>query len=98
MELLCEKTLSSSNAVLSPGDGLRRVFEGISSGLLLPGGPGLLDPCEKDPVDAAAYLTAQQREDITASAQVKIMMEFAKSRYWCNTMMTLSAHTEYDND
>lgn len=71
MELLCEKVLGSSNAVLSPGDGVRRVFEGIASGLLLPGGPGLLDPCEKDPVDAAAYLTAQQREDITASAQVR---------------------------
>ncbi|XP_065223039.1 zinc finger RNA-binding protein isoform X2 [Planococcus citri] len=69
LELLCEKVLSSSTAVLSPGDGLRRVFQAISSGLLLPGGPGLLDPCEKDPVDAAAYLTDQQREEITASAQ-----------------------------
>ena len=71
MELLCEKVLSSSTAVLSPGDGLRRVFEAISSGLLLPGSPGLLDPCEKDPVDAAAYLTDQQREDITFWAQVR---------------------------
>lgn len=74
MELLCEKVLSSTNVLLSPGDGLRRVFEGISSGLLLPGGPGLLDPCEKDPVDAAAYLTPQQREDITASAQVNLLI------------------------
>ena len=35
------------------------------------GGPGLLDPCEKDPVDAASGLSNQEREDITASAQVK---------------------------
>lgn len=72
MELLCEKVLSSTSMGLSPGDGLRRVFECISSGILLPHGPGLLDPCEKDPVDAAAYLMPQQREDITASAQVNI--------------------------
>lgn len=35
------------------------------------GNPGLLDPCEKDPVDVTLQLTNQQREDITASAQVK---------------------------
>ena len=35
------------------------------------GGPGLYDPCEKDPVDAAAGLSNQEREDITASAQVQ---------------------------
>lgn len=28
-----------------------------------------MDPCEKDPVDALAGLSAQAREDITASAQ-----------------------------
>jgi zinc finger RNA-binding protein len=54
---------------LSPGEALRHVFEAIASGLLLPGGTGLFDPCEKDPVDALASLTNQEREDITASAQ-----------------------------
>ena len=54
---------------MSPGDALRRVFECISSGILLPAGPGLYDPCEKEPTDAAASLSAQEREDITASAQ-----------------------------
>lgn len=54
---------------MSPGDALRRVFECIASGILLPGGPGLCDPCEKEPTDAAATLTNQEREDITASAQ-----------------------------
>ena len=34
------------------------------------GGPGLYDPCEKDSIDAASSLTNQEREDITASAQV----------------------------
>lgn len=54
---------------MSPGDALRRVFECIASGILLPGGPGLYDPCEKEPRDCAAELSAQEREDITASAQ-----------------------------
>jgi len=38
--------------------------------MMVTGGPGLLDPCEKDPIDALASLTLQQREDITNSAQV----------------------------
>ncbi|CAB1322481.1 unnamed protein product [Coregonus sp. 'balchen'] len=41
MELLVEKAISSASGPLSPGDALRRVFECISSGILLPGGPGL---------------------------------------------------------
>jgi len=35
-----------------------------------PGGGGLLDPCEKGVIDATAYLTDQQRENITSAAQV----------------------------
>ena len=35
-----------------------------------PGGNGLLDPCEKGKVDAAGSLTAQDRANITLSAQV----------------------------
>lgn len=34
------------------------------------GGPGLYDPCEKEAYDVTATLTNQQREDITALAQV----------------------------
>uniref|UniRef100_A0A8C7Z7K8 Zinc finger RNA-binding protein n=1 Tax=Oryzias sinensis TaxID=183150 RepID=A0A8C7Z7K8_9TELE len=70
MELLVEKAISSASAPLSPGDALRRVFECIASGILLPGGPGLMDPCEKKPVDTLSSLGEQQREDITSSAQV----------------------------
>lgn len=39
--------------------------------LTIVGGPGLLDPCEKDPFDTLAVMTDQQREDITSSAQVR---------------------------
>ncbi|VDP10502.1 unnamed protein product [Soboliphyme baturini] len=41
-------------------------FHGL---LLFSDGPGLLDPCEKEPVDALAQMTTQQREDVTFSAQ-----------------------------
>lgn len=49
----------------------RSVFACISSGILLPNfiGPGIIDPCEKEPVDAAAYLSIEQRLSITAYAQ-----------------------------
>lgn len=31
--------------------------------------PGIGDPCEKDAVDVCSNLTAQEREDMTSSAQ-----------------------------
>ncbi|XP_054629496.1 zinc finger RNA-binding protein isoform X1 [Dunckerocampus dactyliophorus] len=74
MELLVEKAISSAAAPLSPGDALRRVFECISSGILLSGGPGLMDPCEKNAVDTLAPMGEQQREDITLSAQFALRL------------------------
>ncbi|XP_057287092.1 zinc finger RNA-binding protein isoform X3 [Pezoporus wallicus] len=74
MELLVEKAISSATGPQSPGDALRRVFECISSGIILKGGPGLLDPCEKDPFDTLAIMTDQQREDITSSAQFALRL------------------------
>ncbi|XP_063051307.1 zinc finger RNA-binding protein isoform X1 [Engraulis encrasicolus] len=74
MELLVEKAISSASGPLSPGDALRRVFECISSGILLPGGPGLIDPCEKNPTDTLASMDEQQREDITSSAQFALRL------------------------
>ncbi|KAJ6656130.1 hypothetical protein lerEdw1_004181 [Lerista edwardsae] len=74
MELLVEKAISSATGPQSPGDALRRVFECISSGIILKGGPGLLDPCEKDPFDTLALMTDQQREDITSSAQFALRL------------------------
>ncbi|XP_058792021.1 zinc finger RNA-binding protein isoform X1 [Phymastichus coffea] len=69
LELLTEKVLSTAGVPLSPGAALRRLLECVAGGILLPGSPGLADPCEKDPVDAIGNMTVQQREDITASAQ-----------------------------
>ena len=64
-----EKVLNSAGVPLSSGDALRRVFEALAGGILLPDSPGFLDPCEKEPTDAAQELTSQEREDITSSSQ-----------------------------
>lgn len=69
MELLIEKVISSAGGPLTPGECMRRVMEAIASSILI-NGPGLLDPCEKEPEDALAALSKQQREDITVSAQM----------------------------
>ena len=34
------------------------------------GGPGLHDPCEKEVTDASKEMTDQEREELTATAQV----------------------------
>lgn len=68
MELLIEKVISSAGVPLSPGDCIRRIMESISTGILI-NGPGLLDPCEKEPRDALHGLSKQQREDLTVSSQ-----------------------------
>jgi len=75
IELLCEKSLASSFQPLGPGEAFRRVLEAISSGIFLPGGSGLLDPCEKDKKDAAANMCAQEREDITGAAQHALRLQ-----------------------
>ncbi|XP_016149892.1 zinc finger RNA-binding protein-like [Sinocyclocheilus grahami] len=74
MELLVEKAISSASGPMSPGDALRRVFECISSGILLSGAPGLIDPCEKNPTDTLATMEEQQREDIMSSAQFALRL------------------------
>ena len=42
-----------------------------SSFFCFPAGPGLSDPCEKETIDPTVSLTAQEREDLTAAAQVR---------------------------
>ena len=69
LELIVEKSLASTGLPLSPGDGLRRVFECIAGGCILLGSPGLLDPCEKETKDVLDNLTSQEREDLTSHAQ-----------------------------
>lgn len=68
MELFIEKVIVSAGIPLSPGDCMRRIMEAVASGIFI-NGPGILDPCEKDPTDALASLSKQQREDITVSGQ-----------------------------
>uniref|UniRef100_A0A3B4T3W3 Spermatid perinuclear RNA-binding protein n=1 Tax=Seriola dumerili TaxID=41447 RepID=A0A3B4T3W3_SERDU len=69
LELICEKAIATCNRPLGAGEALRRVMECLASGILLPGGPGLHDPCEKEPTNTLANMTDQQAEDITYSAQ-----------------------------
>lgn len=68
----------------------RSVFACLSSGALLPApnGPGIIDPCEKDPVDAASSLTTDQRLSITSYAHhVLRLIAFGK----CATLFQLDA-------
>jgi hypothetical protein len=60
----------------------RSVFSCLSSGILLPNylGPGIIDPCEKEIVDASSYLTTEQRLEITKYAQ-DILRSIAFERY-----------------
>ncbi|KAG8447868.1 hypothetical protein GDO86_015107 [Hymenochirus boettgeri] len=69
LELICEKSIGTCNRPLGAGEALRRVMECLASGILLPGGPGLHDPCEREPTDALSYMTVREREEITHSAQ-----------------------------
>uniref|UniRef100_A0A3Q2PCX8 Spermatid perinuclear RNA-binding protein n=1 Tax=Fundulus heteroclitus TaxID=8078 RepID=A0A3Q2PCX8_FUNHE len=69
LELICEKAIATCNRPLGAGEALRRVMECLASGILLPGGPGLHDPCEKEPTDTLANMTDQEAEAITCGAQ-----------------------------
>ncbi|KAJ8260541.1 hypothetical protein COCON_G00162640 [Conger conger] len=69
LELICEKAIATCNRPLGAGEALRRVMECLASGILLPGGPGLHDPCEKEPTDTLAAMTTEEAEAITFSAQ-----------------------------
>ena len=72
LQLLVQKCIVSANTDFTkPGDVFRRVMECVASGLFLPTGPGMSDPCEKGLMDASASLTAQERANITLSAQVR---------------------------
>uniref|UniRef100_A0A8C9WA07 Interleukin enhancer binding factor 3b n=1 Tax=Scleropages formosus TaxID=113540 RepID=A0A8C9WA07_SCLFO len=69
LELLCEKAIGTGNRPMGAGEAFRRVLECLASGILMADGPGIFDPCEKEPTDAIGHLNRQQREDITQSAQ-----------------------------
>ncbi|XP_026075164.1 spermatid perinuclear RNA-binding protein isoform X1 [Carassius auratus] len=69
LELICEKAIATCNRPLGAGEALRRVMECLASGILLPGGPGLHDPCEKELTNTLSDMTDEQAEAITYSAQ-----------------------------
>ncbi|XP_072521371.1 spermatid perinuclear RNA-binding protein-like [Salminus brasiliensis] len=69
LELICEKAVATSYRPLGPGESLRRVLGCIATGILLPSGPGLRDPCEKEQVDALSAMTVDQAELLTHTAQ-----------------------------
>ncbi|XP_053530326.1 spermatid perinuclear RNA-binding protein isoform X3 [Ictalurus punctatus] len=69
VELICEKAFATSYRPLGPSETLRRVLECISSGIFLPGGPGLHDPCEKEEVDTLSAVMNDQAELLTYTAQ-----------------------------
>ena len=53
---------------------------------LCTGGPGLCDPCEKETVDALCEVTMQEREDLTASAQVDTRVMIISLRRHSSTL------------
>uniref|UniRef100_A0A8C1LJU8 Spermatid perinuclear RNA-binding protein n=1 Tax=Cyprinus carpio TaxID=7962 RepID=A0A8C1LJU8_CYPCA len=69
LELICEKAIATCNRPLGAGEALRRVMECLASGILLPGGPGLHDPCEKELTNTLSNMTDEQAEAITHNAQ-----------------------------
>uniref|UniRef100_A0A8C8UDQ2 DZF domain-containing protein n=1 Tax=Peromyscus maniculatus bairdii TaxID=230844 RepID=A0A8C8UDQ2_PERMB len=69
MELLCEKSIGTANRPMGAGEALRRVLECLASGIVMPDGSGIYDPCEKEATDAIGHLDTQQWGDITQSVQ-----------------------------
>lgn len=69
--LLCERVIVCQGEPVSPSEAFRSLLEAISSGILMPDGPGLVDPCEKDLTDALHTLSHQTRADVTHAAQVR---------------------------
>ncbi|CAF0780459.1 unnamed protein product [Didymodactylos carnosus] len=74
----------------------RLVLECLSSGLLLPDGPGLLDPCQKEPKNALDYLTVQQSEDITYAAQLALRMMAFEQLHKILDLEVLKSETNID--
>lgn len=50
LELLCEKSIGTANRPMGAGEALRRVLECLASGIVMPDGSGIYDPCEKKPL------------------------------------------------
>merc|ERR1719233_853636 len=71
-ELLVERALVSADRNLSPSSALMRVMEVVASGLLMPDGQGVQDPCEREEINVFNNLSLQIREDVTKQAQLDL--------------------------
>ena len=60
---------------------------------LPPGGPGLHDPCEKEPTDTLTDMSNQQAEAITYSAQVHTYNAALRQYCYPPALLALSCHT-----
>uniref|UniRef100_A0A3B4UK97 Zinc finger RNA-binding protein n=1 Tax=Seriola dumerili TaxID=41447 RepID=A0A3B4UK97_SERDU len=68
-------TKSLKSSINCNGLSLKRVHINERNEILIQsGGPGLVDPCEKKPVDTLTSMGEQQREDITSSAQFALRL------------------------
>uniref|UniRef100_A0A3B3UX76 Spermatid perinuclear RNA-binding protein n=1 Tax=Poecilia latipinna TaxID=48699 RepID=A0A3B3UX76_9TELE len=92
LELICEKAIATCNRPLGAGEALRRVMECLASGILLPGGPGLHDPCEKEPTDTLANMTDQEAEAVTYGAQHALRLMAFGQIYKVLEMEPLPSH------
>jgi len=73
LENLVYVSLSSSTEQMGLGDALRRFFEVVAGGILLPDSSGIQDPCERAQTDILDCCTPQQLEDITKHAQHSLL-------------------------
>ena len=72
VQRLVEKSIDSLDGfVLTPSTALTTVFQALSSGLLL-SSDVIIDPTVRGEECIFGYLTEQQKEDLTKSAQVGI--------------------------
>ena len=55
---------------LLPSDGIRRVLSTLAGGILLEGGLGVADPCEKQRTDTFAGLSQQGKRVFNCSIQI----------------------------
>ena len=72
MELLVERSLFSAGFTMSPSKSIMRIMEVLASGLLMPDGPGIKDPCEREEVDVFEKMSPQMKEDVTRQAQIDL--------------------------
>ena len=62
VELLCDKALRTVAHEMGPGEMLRRFFEILAAGILLPTENGVYDPCEKNNFNAASSISQQDSQ------------------------------------